>query len=73
MDLNPDEAIAAGWLKENSVPARVLGRLLRYSLIHAEKVIALDHFMKERIVAKGVRPGSRCCSAAVGARRYGAL
>lgn len=56
MDLNPDEAIAAGWLKENSVPARVFGRLLRYSLLKAEKIIALDHFMKERIVKKGVEP-----------------
>ncbi|HWN11877.1 MAG TPA: glycosyltransferase family 4 protein [Pyrinomonadaceae bacterium] len=54
MDLNPDEAVAAGWLKENSVPARMLGSLLRYSLLKAEKVIALDHFMKERILGKGV-------------------
>ncbi len=56
MDLNPDEAVAAGWLKEGSVPARILGRLLRYSLLKAERVIALDHFMKERIVGKGVAP-----------------
>ena len=54
MDLNPDEAIAAGWLKEDSAPAKFLGRLLRYSLLKAERVIALDHFMKARIVAKGV-------------------
>jgi colanic acid biosynthesis glycosyl transferase WcaI len=54
MDLNPDEAIAAGWLKDNSVPAKFLSRLLRYSLVKAERVIALDHFMKARIVAKGV-------------------
>ena len=54
MDLNPDEAIAAGWLKPDSLPARVLSRLLRYSLVHAERVIALDHFMKRRIVEKGV-------------------
>ncbi|MEP6820680.1 MAG: glycosyltransferase family 4 protein, partial [bacterium] len=54
MDLNPDEAIAAGWLKADSLTARVLSRLLRYSLIHAERVIALDHFMKRRIVEKGV-------------------
>lgn len=56
MDLNPDEAIAAGWLRENSVPARVLSRVLRYSLLRAEKVIALDHFMKQRLVDKGVAP-----------------
>lgn len=54
MDLNPDEAIAAGWLKPDSLSARVLGRLLRYSLMNAEKVIALDHFVKRRIVGKGV-------------------
>lgn len=54
MDLNPDEAVAAGWLKENSAPAKLLSRLLRYSLLKAERVIALDHFMKQRIVAKGV-------------------
>ena len=54
MDLNPDEAIAAGWLKGDSVTARMLNSLLRYSLMKAEAVIALDTFMKERIVAKGV-------------------
>ncbi len=54
MDLNPDEAVAAGWLKEDSVSAKLLGRLLRYSLLNAERVIALDHFMKQRIIAKGV-------------------
>lgn len=54
MDLNPDQAIAAGWLKEDSLPARILDTLLRYSLHNAERVIALDGFMKQRIVAKGV-------------------
>ncbi|MEK6280436.1 MAG: glycosyltransferase family 4 protein [Acidobacteriota bacterium] len=54
MDLNPDEAIAAGWVKEQSLMAQFLRRLLQYSLLHAEKIIALDSFMKRRIVAKGV-------------------
>lgn len=54
MDLNPDEAIAAGWLKQDSAPAKFLSRLLRYSLLKAERVIALDHFMKARILAKGL-------------------
>ncbi len=56
MDLNPDEAIAAGWLKEGSLPAKMLAALLKSSLDHADGIIALDHFMKSRIVAKGVRP-----------------
>jgi glycosyltransferase involved in cell wall biosynthesis len=54
MDLNPDEAVAAGWLKQHSFPARILSFFLRYSLVNAERIIALDHFMKERIVAKGI-------------------
>ncbi len=56
MDLNPDEAIAAGWLKQNSFPAKAFRALLKSSLDHADGIIALDHFMKSRIVAKGVRP-----------------
>ncbi len=54
MDLNPDEAIAAGWLTEGSFTARLLGSFLNYSLRHANGIVALDHFMKARIVAKGV-------------------
>jgi colanic acid biosynthesis glycosyl transferase WcaI len=54
MDLNPDEAIAAGWLKENSFTARALGRLLNYSLRHAERIIVMDRFMKQRITDKGI-------------------
>src|ERR1700687_2756461 len=54
MDLNPDEAIAAGWLKQDSVPAKILGSCLNYSLRHSEKVIVLDRFMKQRIIDKGI-------------------
>jgi colanic acid biosynthesis glycosyl transferase WcaI len=56
MDLNPDEAIAAGWLQKNSLTGKTLATLLKSSLDHADGIIALDHFMKSRIVAKGVRP-----------------
>jgi colanic acid biosynthesis glycosyl transferase WcaI len=54
MDLNPDEAIAAGWLQPNSLLARVLSRMLLHSLHRADRIIALDRFMKRRIEAKGV-------------------
>jgi colanic acid biosynthesis glycosyl transferase WcaI len=54
MDLNPDEAIAAGWLKQTSLSARILESLLRHSLRHAEKVIVLDRFMKARILRRGI-------------------
>ena len=54
MDLNPDEAVAAGWLRPGSVTTRALERLLGYSLVTADLIIALDRFMKQRIVAKGI-------------------
>ena len=54
MDLNPDEAIAAGWLSRKSLAARVLSRMLLYSLKRAAVVVALDRFMKDRIQAKGI-------------------
>jgi colanic acid biosynthesis glycosyl transferase WcaI len=54
MDLNPDESIAAGWLREDSLVTRVLQALLKYSLRRSDKIIALDRFMQERIVRKGI-------------------
>jgi glycosyltransferase involved in cell wall biosynthesis len=54
LDLNPDEAIAAGWLKEHSPGARFLTRLLMSSMKTARSIIALDEFMKQRIVDKGI-------------------
>jgi glycosyltransferase involved in cell wall biosynthesis len=54
MDLNPDEAIAAGWLKEKSITTRLLKRMMNYSLRRAEKVVALDRFAKERVRHEGV-------------------
>jgi len=56
MDLNPDEAIAAGWLDEKSFASRLLQRMLRYSFSVAKQTIVLDRFMKERVIAKGVDP-----------------
>jgi hypothetical protein len=54
MDLNPDEAIAAGALRRDSLFARGLSRLLRFSLAASAMVVVLDRFMRDRVVAKGV-------------------
>lgn len=54
MDLNPDEAIAAGWLKERGITARILEAISRFSLRRADAVIALDHFMAQRIAQKNI-------------------
>ena len=54
MDLNPDEAIAAGWLAADSLTTQVLQYLLRYTLSNSKRIIVLDHFMKARVEAKDV-------------------
>ena len=54
MDLNPDEAIAAGWLRPGSSTARLLQAMLQFSLNRSDRLIALDPFMARRLVAKGV-------------------
>jgi len=57
MDLNPDEAVAAGWLSPNSFAAKWLERLSRFSLEQAAAVVVLDDFMRQRILAKGIAAG----------------
>jgi colanic acid biosynthesis glycosyl transferase WcaI len=54
MDLNPDEAIAAGWLRADSWIGRLLAAILQFSLQHSDRLIALDRFMAQRLIAKGV-------------------
>src|SRR5690348_11019348 len=54
MDLNPDQAIAAGWIPEGSWISAVCDAVCRYSLRAADRVIALDRFIRQRICDKGV-------------------
>ncbi len=56
MDLNPDEAVAVGWLSAESPLTHILEGFSRWSLRAADWVIALDAYMKERILAKGISP-----------------
>jgi glycosyltransferase involved in cell wall biosynthesis len=56
MDLNPDEAVAAGWLKAGGVPERVMTLLQNWSFRRAARIVVLDRFMAKRIEDKGVRP-----------------
>ncbi len=54
MDLNPDEAVAAGWLKAGGFAERTLTFIQNWSFHRASRIIALDRFMAERLKAKGV-------------------
>ena len=54
MDLNPDEAVAAGWLRQGSVMEKFLRNALEKSFRQSAAIIALDRFMADRIAAKGI-------------------
>ncbi len=56
MDLNPDEAIAAGWLKPSSMTATLLQKLQSFSLRHSNVVLVLDTFMRARLMRSGTPP-----------------
>lgn len=53
MDVNPEAAIAVGYLKAQSLPSRFLLGLFRWSLLKADQTVVLDRYMKEKIVAHG--------------------
>jgi len=53
MDMNPDEALAAGWLRPGVV-SWLLERISRFTLHAADAVVVLDRYMNERVLAKGV-------------------
>jgi len=54
MDLYPDVLIVTGVLNERSIVARVLERINRYALSHADRSVVLGRCMEERVLAKGV-------------------
>lgn len=58
LDLNPDQAIAAGWLKESSGLTRVFCWMLKYTLRQSSRVIVLDRFMRAKVLRRGARPDS---------------
>jgi len=56
MDLNPDEAIAAGWLNPSSKAAMFLQSVQAFSMRHSDAVVVLDNFMRARLIASGTAP-----------------
>ena len=53
MDLNPDQLIAMGKIKEKSLTARVLEGVNRQILKRSQLIVALDRFMAERLNQRG--------------------
>ncbi len=57
MDLNPDQAIEAGWIRRGGTRARFLEAVLRFVLKNSDGIVALDRFMQDRVEAKGAPKG----------------
>jgi colanic acid biosynthesis glycosyl transferase WcaI len=51
MDINPDEAIAAGWLRADSLVAKGLVAAQSFSIRKSDRIVVLDRFMEERLRA----------------------
>jgi len=49
MDLNPDEAIAAGWLRDGSLVTKALRAAQVFSIRQSDRVVVLDRFVDRRI------------------------
>lgn len=52
MDINPDQAIMMGKTTQNSRLSRAFNKMNRMLMRESEEVIALDHFMADRLEAK---------------------
>jgi colanic acid biosynthesis glycosyl transferase WcaI len=56
MDINPEAAIAVGYLKSRSFSARLFLGVFRMTLKRSHLLIVLDRWMKEKVVAHGISP-----------------
>lgn len=54
MDLNPDQAIAAGILHAGDVRSKILEKMLRFALLTSSSIVVLDRFMLSRVCLRGV-------------------
>ena len=54
MDLNPDQLISLGKIGPKSFTAKVLETINRFILRRSKLIVALDRFMADRLIARGV-------------------
>lgn len=53
MDINPDQLIATGAARPTTLMVRIFNALNRLTIRSAARVVVLDRFMRDRIIAKG--------------------
>jgi xanthosine utilization system XapX-like protein len=54
MDINPDEAIALGWIKKGSTTHKIMNWLSLFTYKKSSQIVVLDDFMAKRIERKGI-------------------
>ncbi len=54
MDINPESAIAVGYLKKGSVSSRILLAIFRMTLRWSDRIVVLDRWMKKTVMAHGI-------------------
>ena len=57
MDLNPDQLVALGLLRPHSLLGRALGAFTGALLRRADRIVALDRYIAERLTARGAAEG----------------
>lgn len=55
MDINPDIALAVGYIKKSSIFAKTLKKAFQFSLQYSTNIVVLDRCMRQKIVDKGVK------------------
>lgn len=56
LDINPDQAIQAGWIREKSLRTYLLQKIFYFTLKGSDSIVVLDSYMKERIAQKKINP-----------------
>ena len=54
MDLYPEVAVEAGFIKPNSLKTKLLTKMARFGLRKADSVIVIGRAMKERVIGYGL-------------------
>ncbi|MCA9396456.1 MAG: glycosyltransferase family 4 protein, partial [Candidatus Omnitrophica bacterium] len=54
LDINPDQAIRAGWIQEKTFRTHLLQKVLHFTLKGSDLIIVLDEYMKKNIVRKKI-------------------
>jgi colanic acid biosynthesis glycosyl transferase WcaI len=56
MDINPEAAIAVGYLKPGSLLTKFVNQVFTFSIRRSDRIVVLDRWMKDKIQGHGIDP-----------------